>query len=99
MKDLKITKGNWMYNEYTPYDYGVYSDCEEREGRDIAIVRSYANDEETLANAKLIAAAPDLLKALEKITDWVKALSDWVSGTTLDPDIRGAEEAIKKATE
>lgn len=57
MKDLKITKGNWLYSKYTPYDYGVYSDCKEREGRDIALVRDYANDEETLANAELITEA------------------------------------------
>ena len=63
MKDLKITKGEWIYNKYEPCDYGVYS--ADGDGRDIALVRSKNTDEESEANAKLIAAAPDLLNALK----------------------------------
>ena len=62
----KPTAGEWMYSKYNniPGDYGVYS--LEENGSDIAIVRGRGNDEETLANAKLISSAPELLEILTK---------------------------------
>jgi len=57
---------------------------------------SEANIEEE-ANAKLIAAAPDLLEALKNAMEWFKKLDDW-SGVG-DPDIEKYIAAIKKATE
>ena len=53
----QFSKGQWCYNKYTPWDYGVYS--MDGDGRDIAIVRG--DNEKSEANAKLITAAPELL--------------------------------------
>ena len=58
----KFTKGNWILSKYSPTDFGVHSD--EGRGNDIALVRG--SDEEAEANAKLIAAAPEMLEALQK---------------------------------
>ena len=66
----QFTPGNWIYNKYEPVDYGVYS--EQGDGRDIAIVRSLTNEQESEANAQLISAAPDLLEALQMFIDCTK---------------------------
>lgn len=50
---------------------------------------------EMKANAKLIAAAPDLLKSLQEC---VKAMKI-VTSSAIKPFIERAEQAIKKATE
>jgi hypothetical protein len=52
------TKGKWFYNRER-----IYSDC-----RDYPIAQIYdlfIDDAEAIANAKLICAAPAMLKALE----------------------------------
>jgi hypothetical protein len=51
--------------------------------------------EEKLANAKLIAAAPELLEALESL---VKAIDFSVLGYKMPESMLKAKEAIKKAT-
>ena len=66
--ETKHTKGDWMYTKYSNDDIGVYS--ETGDGRDVALVRDY-NNEETEANAKLIAAAPELLGCLSEMTDYL----------------------------
>lgn len=49
--------------------------------------------EEDMANANLIAAAPELLEALKRIVEDLPAKRDW-----LDPAVeRAAKEAIRKA--
>ena len=54
---------------------------------------------EDRANARLIAAAPDLLEALEKVMEWIK---NWDPEFSFDPDwVFDAEKAcaaIAKAT-
>jgi len=105
MKDLKITKGEWTYSKYEPYDYGVYS--EEGDGRDIALVRSKKDEEESVANAKLIAAAPELLKALLLFNEDSPAVWTYTPAKAhkyLDVKIkasalRAIKDAIQKATE
>lgn len=52
--------------------------------------------EECRANAKLIAAAPDLLEALLVLKKWVGKLEDWRGE---DPPYELVDIAIKKATE
>lgn len=55
----------------------------------------FKDNPECLANAKLIAAAPDLLRALDMC---VKLLYD-CKFNSLDDQVAEAEAAIKKATE
>lgn len=52
--------------------------------------------EEARANARLIAAAPEMLEALQDAMRWFSKLDDW-SGVG-DPDIAKYEAAIAKAT-
>jgi len=95
--ETKHTKGNWVYQKYST-DYGVYS--ETGNGRDIALVREYGSDEEAEANAKLIAAAPEMLEALIEIN---KMIADSVTcnGVKLNTGIiaKISMSAIRKATE
>ena len=55
---------------------------------------SGANFEEVEANAKLIAAAPDLLEALIILKKWVGKLDDWKGE---DPPCELVDKAIEKA--
>lgn len=47
------------------------------------------------ANARLIAAAPDLLTQAEKHLAWLSKLTDWAGAD--DPDLDGLRAAIAKA--
>jgi hypothetical protein len=60
MKDLKHTKGNWEFNGHRQV---VFQDAERYKDCDLWDVQ-YDDKEEMIANAKLIAAAPELLEAL-----------------------------------
>lgn len=56
MKDLKYTSGEWITNEGQIYP--------QETGKTLALIPYFDKDsEEMQSNAKLIAAAPDLLKA------------------------------------
>lgn len=69
MSDIKHTPGPWTITSWAtgavngPHDrmvasvYGDHADCQRDERQD--------------ANARLIAAAPDLLEALRKVRDWM----------------------------
>ena len=91
---MKHTKGEWDVSKHGNNDsFGVYA---EGQGNDIAIVKG-DNEEggEGEANARLIAAAPELLEAL------ILAYSFMVT----DPQHQGRnilhtiQEAITKATQ
>jgi hypothetical protein len=86
------TKGEWSYSRYS-HDFGVYSP--ESNGRDIALVREYGDEQQALANAKLIAAAPHLLDAAQSVLNILEAMKQ-------DDRVKGMrmvlEEAIRKAT-
>jgi len=53
------------------------------------------DSEEQKANARLIAAAPDLYEALTEALRWIGKLSDWYG--VGDPDIDKWRATIKKA--
>lgn len=57
---------------------------------------AYGAGREAVANARLFAAAPDLLDALEDAMTWFAKLDDW-SGVE-DPDIEKYRAAIQRAT-
>jgi len=93
----KHTQGNWSASKYSQ-DWGVYS--ETGDGRDIALVREY-QPEAAEANAKLIAAAPDLLKALGdimlKLNEHQNTESKILAGYTLAANIDGLTELLNSA--
>jgi hypothetical protein len=87
---MNYTKGRWslFYNEQGTYSIGANVDTEDQEI--IAEVFECDNGKAE-ANAKLIAAAPDLLEALMDMVSDRENLSQ----ATID----FAKTAIKKATE
>lgn len=88
------TPGEWIYRKgsYPHFQSLVYS---EETGEDIAVTYS----DETAANARLIAAAPDLLAALQElIADIRYSQHEIPSGAIGQRNIRNAEAAIQKAT-
>jgi len=81
------------------YDLAAVIDATERV-RSIASIWAHG-DKETEANARLIAAAPDLLEALAMSlkTSELRRASGVESGPLLDAEIRRSRAAIKKAME
>jgi len=68
-------------------------------GKLIAWVNGLTNKEEQKANAKLIAAAPELLEALKVLMEGVVGLPPLTAiAGTLTKQYKQAEQAIKKAT-
>ena len=107
--EKKFTKGNWNISDDTSECYLVKSD----DGGLIAFVYDGDIDDEAIhmdvvqANAKLIAAAPDMLEALTNILKIVED-SEGVAGYHLNGDtakwdefdeVTNAIKTIKKATE
>ena len=85
--ETKHTKGNWEYDKYGSISVNgktiVIHGC---------IATTMHDDEEYIANAKLIAAAPDLLGVLQR------ALSDFRNGKWTEETYNIVEQAINKAT-
>jgi hypothetical protein len=97
MKNLKHTQGNWEVSKHGNNDsFGIYA---EGSGNDLAIVKG-GNEEggETEANARLISAAPDLLKTLQMLLSDIEFSKDIIPmGAIGERQIRKAQEAINKA--
>lgn len=98
--NAKPTAGPWTHKATASLgpQYAVYSESDQT-GADIAIV--YNNGSEAEANAQLIAAAPDLLEACEKVAELEastrgKGLLD-VSSVALQEAYRAVATAIQKA--
>lgn len=91
MKEFKGTKGEWVIQQDSQYPtlHGIWS-----KGPNTYIARTcFAPSSE--ANAKLIAAAPDLLEALQTVLEGDRDPSQF---TILSAYDRGViEAAIKKA--
>ena len=97
MENTKFTQGEWNISKHGNNDsFGVYA---EGQANDLAIVKG-GNEEggEAEANAKLIAAAPDLLKALQMLLSDIEFSKDVMPmGAIGQRQIRNAQEAINKA--
>ena len=81
---MSYTKGEWRY--YGVNAFTVVASVESE--NDTPIVHLYNED-----NARLIAAAPDLLKALENMLEWARRVKERNSGL----EILNALNAIAKA--
>ena len=92
--ETKFTKGKWHVEPHHNSDNCYYISSE----KDIVITTAWqgrAFKDEAEYNAKLIAAAPELLDALRTLVNG--CLSDSESDKVVS--LRKAKEAIKKATE
>ncbi len=87
--------------EFTPGPWGAnrYDEVNSAHGYLIAYCVGHS-DSHNKANARLIAAAPDMLAALQRISAEVHAIKDKAYGPALRdaPAFRAADAAIKKAT-
>ena len=91
----KYTPGPWTIDKnVTETDYLLCCDISDRNRGYVASLA--VTNEDALSNAKLIAAAPDLLEALKKAVDALELADD--SGTPgLRKIIAEADTAIRKA--
>lgn len=90
MSNTKHTPGPWTY--HVGLDYISIESANEHDNSFICEWRHFSDDDgESEANAKLIAAAPELLETLERIKPYTGYLP---SGFKEE-----VENAIKKATE
>ena len=89
MADTKHTPGPWaVYGTLHPGEFIIHQG-----GHGLAVTRR-ANGSGN-ANARLIAAAPELLEALRKLVAYV---DENVASRDVDPHMDRAEAAIAKAT-
>ena len=92
--ELKHTPGPWAYGATAGnHDFAVYSESEGT-GRDIALVRDF--DE---ANAKLIAAAPEMLDRLSRLVESCYDAGHCHverCGCTYCDDLRAANELVQR---
>ena len=87
---MKHTKGKWGITKRDEGDYIIM--CPPEIGIHLALVHN-CSDNCVEANAKLIAAAPELLEALINAMPY---LHQWASRS---PTLKNAEQAIQKATQ
>ena len=95
--EKKFSKGKWsVANFEREFDDSVYIEDESGEYVATAIIDyPFIDDNLAISNAKLIAAAPELLEALIALVNG--CLSDSESDKVVS--LRKAKEVIKKATE
>lgn len=86
--EFKGTKGEWINNVFN-----IQVNPNEPI-KTSTVCRVYGNDEESIANAKLISAAPELLESLKDLIEWANIKDGSPSQYLRDK----ALSAIKKAT-
>jgi hypothetical protein len=92
--------GRWIIQTYHEPTGNPWSDglCPHYPSLRAAKESILADMEEGAANARLIAAAPDLLAALEAYDQFARANDDWDDGEGMFDFILKARAAIAKAT-
>lgn len=100
MGEFKGTQGIWEFKEQGEANSWVIL-SEENKNWILAITQNgEILNEKQIANAKLIAAAPELLEALENLlTDYKKYVSYSLKNASSNHLINQCENIIKKATE
>ena len=95
----KHTPGPWVSIESVLFDRPEI--CDEKDRRVAVCLSYYPMHEDTrTANARLIAAAPDMLEALEDLVEWADAVKGRAGVRMSDPhtgSIDTAKRAIAKA--
>lgn len=96
MKKFKGTKGKWMIKPLMDGDSNIQIVFDDwyKNTPDISLTLKDDIREEQKDNAQLIAAAPDLLQALQELKSWVGKLDDWRGE---DPPCELVETALQKA--
>ena len=90
---MKNTKGKWeIENRSDKITQVISYDINTAEAKDICVVSDDWNEQ--VANANLIASAPDLLRAIKPLVKRIKAEDSWAKDYN---QIKFAEEAIAKA--
>lgn len=102
MKEFKGTKGEWKLNRQYSDEHGkiLFITIVDEDNKIVAEAKGHeVVNAECMANAQLIAAAPEMLKALQTIAEYWKtpqkgnlSLNDHV-----EHSLKLAEEAINKA--
>lgn len=94
--ETKFTKGEW-FEQQEPFNLLI---CTMSENERLISVAAITGCPEQRANAKLIAAAPEMFEALKNVLSTIKANENW---WIVEPDRGGfdvskIEQALKKAT-
>ena len=106
MSENKHTPGPWDYAPCINFGHKCFQ-IHQKDGApytpyysDVATTERGENAEIQEANARLISAAPDLLKALKMLYQWVRAEVEQFEAAEPDDEIiEAVEAAIKKAEE
>lgn len=103
MSNTKFTLGPWKYTVQPASSYGWYITQDTNNPNDSAFIGEVGGGlqsrGEIFANAKLIAAAPELLRVLFDLSENVKTLEDVRNLPIMKLILSQADEVIKKATE
>jgi hypothetical protein len=93
---MKHTPGPWKINRHG-YEslYACHEFVEGDSGIGVCGIWHPESHREQDANARLIAAAPELLEALKQVVAWMDAPGDSAFG---DAQLQTARDAISKAT-
>lgn len=93
--EAKYTKGKWSIDKF-----GSIVDSQGKTIQCFGVAIPMVSSDEAKANAKLIAAAPDMFNILERLIKANKNLAKYNPDTFILPELwREAESILKKATE